>query len=48
LGLSGAIVKAHGSSDANAITNAIRQARRFVEQTVISQISGEIRDDRRE
>jgi glycerol-3-phosphate acyltransferase PlsX len=48
LGLSGAIVKAHGSSDANAITNAIRQARRFVEQAVISQISGEIGDDRGE
>jgi len=41
LGLAGPIIKAHGSSDAKAFFNAIRQARRFVENGVIAQIEQE-------
>lgn len=39
LGLRGAIVKGHGSSNAKAIKNAIKQARAFVSQRVIEHIS---------
>jgi glycerol-3-phosphate acyltransferase PlsX len=42
LGLAGLVIKAHGSSDAKAFYNAIRQARRFVERGVISQIEEEL------
>lgn len=42
LGLRGPIIKAHGSSDARAIFNAIRQARTFVRQDVISKIEEEL------
>lgn len=38
LGLTKAVIKAHGSSDAMAIKNAIRQARNVVEQDIIPQI----------
>jgi glycerol-3-phosphate acyltransferase PlsX len=38
LGLSGAVIKAHGSSDATAIFHAIRQARLFSELGVIKQM----------
>lgn len=40
LGLGGAIIKAHGSSDDTAIFHAVRQARRFVQNQVI-QLMGE-------
>ncbi|WP_124727637.1 phosphate acyltransferase PlsX [Staphylospora marina] len=42
LGLAGPVIKAHGSSDARAFFNAIRQARRFTEQQVISSIEQEL------
>jgi glycerol-3-phosphate acyltransferase PlsX len=40
LGVNGAVVKAHGSSDAKAILNAVRQARMMLEGNVV----GKIRD----
>ncbi|OYD06444.1 phosphate acyltransferase PlsX [Paludifilum halophilum] len=43
LGLKGPVIKAHGSSDARAVYNAVRQARLFVEQGVISQISEQLK-----
>lgn len=43
LGLSGAIVKGHGSSNAKAIKNAIKQARTFVIQRVIEHISANLK-----
>ncbi|PTM59103.1 phosphate acyltransferase PlsX [Desmospora activa] len=42
LGLQGPVVKAHGSSDARAVFNAVRQARLYVEQQVITRISDEL------
>lgn len=42
LGVSKPVIKAHGSSDAKAIKNAIRQAVLFVEKDVISSISESI------
>jgi glycerol-3-phosphate acyltransferase PlsX len=42
MGLKGACIKAHGSSDARAIENAIYQAIRFVEQGVNERIIREI------
>jgi glycerol-3-phosphate acyltransferase PlsX len=39
LGVSGAVVKAHGSSNATAIMNAVRQARRMLEGDVVGMIS---------
>ena len=42
LGLRGPVIKAHGSSDAKAFCNAIRQTRRFLEHRVISQIEEEL------
>ncbi|GGE16619.1 phosphate acyltransferase [Marinithermofilum abyssi] len=38
LGLSGPVIKAHGSSDARAVFHAVRQARLFIEREVISHI----------
>ena len=38
LGVNGAVVKAHGSSSAEAIENAIRQARRMLEGDVVGKI----------
>ena len=38
LGVNGAVVKAHGSSDAKAIMNAIRQARAMIERDVVRKI----------
>ncbi len=38
LGLAKPVIKAHGSSDARAIKNAIRQAKSFVEADVIAEI----------
>ncbi|MFI2856737.1 phosphate acyltransferase PlsX [Paenibacillus sp. JSM ZJ436] len=42
LGLKGLVVKAHGSSDANAIKNAVRQARFAVQNHLVQSISSEI------
>lgn len=42
LGLTAPVVKAHGSSDANAIYHAICQAQKMVENDVINKISAEI------
>jgi glycerol-3-phosphate acyltransferase PlsX len=42
LGLSGAIIKAHGSSDATAIFHAIRQARLFASENVIKQMEAHL------
>lgn len=39
LGVSGAVVKAHGSSGAEAIENAVAQARRMLEGKVVEKIS---------
>jgi len=39
LGVNGAVVKAHGSSGAEAIENAIRQARRMLEGDVVGKIT---------
>ncbi|MBC3888897.1 phosphate acyltransferase PlsX [Acetobacterium paludosum] len=39
LGVKGGIIKAHGSSDAYAIKNAIRQSIKFVENDVLKKIS---------
>ena len=38
LGLAKPVIKAHGSSDAKAIKNAIRQAKDFVSKGVINEI----------
>lgn len=43
LGVNGAVIKAHGSSDAKAVKNAIRQAKLFVENGVVEKIKGSIR-----
>lgn len=42
LGLSGPVIKAHGSSDAQAIFHAVRQARLFVERGVIPRITEDL------
>ncbi|QXM05885.1 phosphate acyltransferase PlsX [Crassaminicella indica] len=42
LGINGAVVKAHGSSNAKAIKNAIKQAKIFVEGEVVQIINREI------
>ncbi|SFS51567.1 phosphate acyltransferase PlsX [Marininema halotolerans] len=42
LGVGGAIIKAHGSSDDRAVYNAIRQTRMFVERGVIQRISDDL------
>lgn len=43
MGLQGACIKAHGSSDARAIKNAVTQAKMLIEQGVIDQILMEIK-----
>ncbi len=42
LGVKGAVIKAHGSSNDNAIKNAVRQAKIFVENNVIERIEEDI------
>lgn len=42
LGVNGAVIKAHGSSDSKAIKNAIRQAKIFIENDVVKKIKEEI------
>lgn len=44
LGVKGGVIKAHGSSDAKAIKNAIRQAKAFVENDVLKLIEESISD----
>lgn len=43
LGVNGAVIKAHGSSNGKAIKNAIRQAKIFAEKEVVRVISEEIK-----
>lgn len=43
LGLNGAIIKSHGSSNDRAIKNAVRQARKFVKGRVIEQIGANLK-----
>ena len=38
LGISKTVIKAHGSSDAKAISSAVRQAKQFVSSGVIDEI----------
>ncbi|MNJ56649.1 Phosphate acyltransferase [compost metagenome] len=42
LGLSGLVVKGHGSSDGEAIKNAVRQARTAIQSSLTESISLEI------
>jgi glycerol-3-phosphate acyltransferase PlsX len=42
MGISKPVIKAHGSSDARAIRSAVRQAIRFIEADVISEIGKNI------
>ena len=42
LGISKAVIKAHGSSDARAICSAVRQAKQFIEADVIGEIERNI------
>lgn len=42
LGVKGGVIKAHGSSDAKAFKNAIKQAKIFTENNVVENIQGEI------
>lgn len=42
LGLSGLVVKSHGSADGNAIKNAVRQARLAMQNRLVESISNEI------
>lgn len=42
LGLGGLVIKGHGSSDASAIKNAVRQARQALQSNLIESISKEI------
>lgn len=42
LGISKPVIKAHGSSDANAICNAVRQAKSIIDAGIISQINENI------
>ena len=39
MGLAKPVIKAHGSSDANAVKNAIRQASAYAETGVIDEIT---------
>lgn len=39
MGVNGAVIKAHGSSNAKAVKNAIRQAKTFAEQDVVKAIT---------
>lgn len=43
LGLSGIVIKGHGSSDGNAVKNAIRQARIALENNLVESISKEFK-----
>lgn len=47
LGLKGAVVKSHGSSDEKAMKNAVVQAKKYVEHQVIAQISEDLKGSER-
>ncbi|MFW5647823.1 MAG: phosphate acyltransferase PlsX [Candidatus Alkaliphilus sp. MAG34] len=42
LGVKGVLIKAHGSSDAKAIKNAVRQGIKFIENNVLDNITGKL------
>jgi phosphate acyltransferase len=42
LGINGVVVKAHGSTDANGIKNAVRQAKQMVDGNIVESIRAEI------
>ncbi len=42
MGISRPVIKAHGSSDARAFKNAIRQAKEYTERGVIAQIESSL------
>ena len=44
LGVNGVVIKAHGSSDAKAIRNAIKQAKTCVEKNIVGTIAQSVRD----
>jgi phosphate acyltransferase len=44
LGVNGGVIKAHGSSDSNAIKNAINQAIKFVDGNVVEDIKEKIKE----
>ncbi|RTE08630.1 phosphate acyltransferase PlsX [Paenibacillus whitsoniae] len=48
LGLDGLVLKSHGSSDANAIYNAVRQARIALQKDLVGTISAEISRGKRD
>lgn len=43
-GLQAPVIKAHGSSDANAVFHAIRQAKNMVDQDVVKVIAANLKD----
>jgi glycerol-3-phosphate acyltransferase PlsX len=43
-GINAPVIKAHGSSDAKAILNAIKQARTFVQADIINKVKDKIKD----
>lgn len=48
LGINGGVIKAHGSSDARAIKNAIRQGKLFIDRQVLHNIKSNILEDNKE
>lgn len=44
LGTAKPVIKAHGSSNAKAIYNAVRQAKEFIEANVIGEISSALEE----
>ncbi len=40
------VIKAHGSSDSNAVFHAIRQAREMVSQNVVALIQKEVKEEK--
>lgn len=48
LGINGGVIKAHGSSDARAIKNAIRQGKLFIDRQVLHSIKSNILEDNEE
>ncbi|MFC9277216.1 phosphate acyltransferase, partial [Bacillus spizizenii] len=45
-GLKAPVIKAHGSSDSNAVFHAIRQAREMVSQNVAALIQEEVKEEK--
>ena len=44
LGVNGVVIKAHGSSDAKAIRNAIRQAKTCAEKNIVGTIAQSVKE----